>query len=402
MRKLNGEVDAGGSMTGRSRVGARGHSQDSAEARGHSQNKAGTNVNRVRRVVGSSELDGNIAGGPLISTRGMAAGPRRKVYLQADAGKLIKLERGVYISPEHRILTGEAGLRLAIAAAAVARGGAVVVGKSAATLHGLATGTKSWQQQEAEPAELGYATKPAKPESAVGPRRVQHRRIPQAEFDRFWPLKWEYGEVKVSLPGETCAQIARWHTLDEAVVAAEDALNRRMMTLGELETACTQRGLGSKQTRYALNLITLWSESPRESELKLLMWRAGLPAPFQQVKITRNDGVFLGRVDFYYPGGLIVEYDGQGKHRLAVFDQHGDYQGEESIRAERQRERQLINEGFVFVRVDQSSFRDGSGVAAIRRQLKSVQWAPRDVSSCVVKPAGKAWKAAGDPGYQRR
>jgi G:T-mismatch repair DNA endonuclease (very short patch repair protein) len=52
------------------------------------------------------------------------------------------------------------------------------------------------------------------------------------------------------------------------------------------------------------------AESPQESRLRLLLHRAGLPAPIAQFRIF-DDGGFLARVDFAYPElRLAIEYDG--------------------------------------------------------------------------------------------
>jgi very-short-patch-repair endonuclease len=77
------------------------------------------------------------------------------------------------------------------------------------------------------------------------------------------------------------------------------------------------RSRGAAQRPLALEWSTDRAESPRESELRVLLRQAGLPAPECNVEIF--DGVrFVARVDLLYRGArLVIEYDGD-HHRDPV------------------------------------------------------------------------------------
>ena len=340
----------------------------------------------------------NTAGGPLISTRGMDQAERRKTHRRAAAGKLLRLERGVYLQTSELAGEGEPTFAQILAAAAVTRPNCIVVGRTAARVYGLAEVTRWRREQKDEPIELGHLEKVQTTENRIGKWVVWHRRLTPT-FTDFRMLTWRYGQIRVSSVAETCAQLARWHSVDECVVAAEDALIRGKVSMGELRRALTRQCKGKQRAMVAHNLITGGSGSPRESELKLEMWRAGILAPHQQVSIFRADGEFLGRVDFLFECGVIVEYDGEGKHDPEIHGVPGDLAGQQSIRAERQRERLITNEGFVFIRIDRVSFRDGSGIRALQAQLAHAAGNPRNTNGCRVDALCKAWLEPGDPGF---
>lgn len=65
----------------------------------------------------------------------------------------------------------------------------------------------------------------------------------------------------------------------------------------------------------ALESVRLGMESPRETLLRLLLIRGGLPEPDAGVEIVDGHGKFLARVDLCYrEWRVVVEYDGD-QHR---------------------------------------------------------------------------------------
>lgn len=177
----------------------------------------------------------------------------------------------------------------------------------------------------------------------------------------------EFGlEFAVAHPAFAAFTLAAWHSIEDAVVAIEAALRAGTITTDSLRRAATVTLAGCKgigRFRQALRLSNRHSESPRESGLKVKLWRAGLPPPLQQAQVYSKAGVFLGRPDFLFDdaSSLIVEYDGRGKY-------HGADQGEnaaamlgagaydpaytfDALNSERDREKMLLNQGFRVVRV---------------------------------------------------
>ncbi|MDI9890882.1 DUF559 domain-containing protein [Rhodococcus sp. IEGM 1404] len=69
-------------------------------------------------------------------------------------------------------------------------------------------------------------------------------------------------------------------------------------------------GRGSKVRRLALDLAVDGSESPKESELRVLLVMAGLPTPECNIEIFHGHR-FVARVDLLYRDArLVIEYDG--------------------------------------------------------------------------------------------
>jgi hypothetical protein len=132
--------------------------------------------------------------------------------------------------------------------------------------------------------------------------------------------------VPVVPPLVAWAQCAELLQLDD-VVALGDALAGRWSRLAEAR----ERSLaelqavidgwdgrrGARRLREALELIRANVWSPKETELRLALVRAGLPEPpALNVEFKADDGTWLGIVDMAYPERrLAIEYEGDG-HRL--------------------------------------------------------------------------------------
>lgn len=190
-----------------------------------------------------------------------------------------------------------------------------------------------------------------------------------------------------------CSELALWHPLETSVVCIESAFHRRLLpidnwqeTLVEIHELSAGKK-GASAAREALKLVTPFSESPRESELKIALYRAGFPAPFQQVNIYDRRGELLGRADFMFDCGLIVEYDGRSKYDntfdLTPLDQ--------VLMSERAREKAFQNEGFVILRVDADNFRDQSFLAQTRTLLETMNKAGFSVPRNQWRATGRAW-----------
>jgi very-short-patch-repair endonuclease len=100
--------------------------------------------------------------------------------------------------------------------------------------------------------------------------------------------------------------------LDDAVVLLDQLVQAKVADLAAVRSAAAAlpRSRGSKQAREAARLADGLAESPQETRLRLLILRAGLPAPVAQYTV-RDGRVFLARMDFAYPElRLAIEYDG--------------------------------------------------------------------------------------------
>src|SRR5262249_5553515 len=147
----------------------------------------------------------------------------------------------------------------------------VVAGLSAAALHGT-----KWITDE--PVELIHA-------NARPPRGVTTRR------DLLLDGETETANgIPVTTPARTAFDIGRRHRLD-AAVARLDALARATRLNLDLVSDIVGRhpGVrGLRQLESALELIDAGAESPRETYLRLLLVRSGLPKPKTQIPVLAD------------------------------------------------------------------------------------------------------------------
>lgn len=143
---------------------------------------------------------------------------------------------------------------------------------------------------------------------------------------------------------------------DAAVMAADDALHRRLVTKDELMAACDARPNHPAHAlmQRAVELADGRAESPGETRSRLLLLALGFD-PVPQVEIRDSRGDFIGRVDFLLEGTrVIVEFDGMTK-----------YGSHEDLVAEKRRELRLQRAGYVVVRLVWSDLADPARVRAL-------------------------------------
>jgi hypothetical protein len=124
----------------------------------------------------------------------------------------------------------------------------------------------------------------------------------------------EVGGIRCTSPLRTWAELAEMLGVGQLTAVSDHLISHRqpIATREELEKMHRRflGGRGSKRRRLAVDLADERAESPRESELRVLLIQSGLPAPQCNVEIF--DGArFVARVDLLYPDErLILEYDG--------------------------------------------------------------------------------------------
>lgn len=138
-------------------------------------------------------------------------------------------------------------------------------------------------------------------------------------------------QLRVCDPASTWFQLAAQVEHDDLVAAGDYFVlvpanpasrgRRPFVALDELRRRATTRtGTGSRLARRAALAVRDGAESRRETMLRLLMLRHGLPEPRLNQNVFDADGRWLGRADMLYAAqNAIVEYNGD-LHRTD-FDQ---------------------------------------------------------------------------------
>ena len=126
---------------------------------------------------------------------------------------------------------------------------------------------------------------------------------------------WFVGAARVTSAVETWMSLAIVLSLDDLIMVG-DALVRRknpLATMVEIDAALAgARGRrGHRLLRAARQEMRAGVDSPRETELRLLVTRAGLPEPVVNQRHYGAGGEYLGRGDLAYPEWkVLLEYDG--------------------------------------------------------------------------------------------
>lgn len=150
--------------------------------------------------------------------------------------------------------------------------------------------------------------------------------------------------------------LGSWHH-DDLVIAGDRIVTPR----GRLATRDDLRAEAIRVRRKragerVLSDVREGSESPRETRLRLLMVRDGLPEPVLAYELFSASGRFVARLDMAYPDARVaVEYDGrQHAESAAQFERDAD------------RWHAIASEGWTVVRILSHHLRD-SGRPALSR-----------------------------------
>jgi G:T-mismatch repair DNA endonuclease (very short patch repair protein) len=113
-------------------------------------------------------------------------------------------------------------------------------------------------------------------------------------------------------PVRTAVELVRRHGVEDGVVLLDRLVQAGLTDLAAVRAAAAAlpRCRGSRVARDVTRLADGLAESPQETRLRLLLHRAGLPAPVAQFRIFDAEGL-VARADFAYPERrLAIEYDG--------------------------------------------------------------------------------------------
>jgi hypothetical protein len=173
---------------------------------------------------------------------------------------------------------------------------AVVGGLAAAAIHGA-----KW----IDPDEVIELISPnTRPPKGI---RCRNEAVPADEIEII-------GGIPVTTVARTAFDLGRRGPLDRAVARVDAILNATGLDAAEV-ARLAQRHSGSRGLRQLGTVLTLadsGAESPRETALRLLLVRSGLPAPVTQIEVRDEDGSFIARLDMGWPElRIAVEYDGE-------------------------------------------------------------------------------------------
>jgi len=168
--------------------------------------------------------------------------------------------------------------------------------------------------------------------------------------------------VPVVQPAFAVLQLAALCGLEAGVVAADAAVNRRLLRRQDLWAAFEQARLGPGvgAARAVLHLVDGRSESVGESRTRVLLRAVGLPPPQLQAEIRDRQGGLVGRVDFLFRAErTVVEFDGLVKY--------GEDTARQALIAEKRREDRLRALGLEVVRLTWRDLEDPAGCLTLVR-----------------------------------
>lgn len=252
-----------------------------------------------------------------------------------------RILHGVYVVAGIRI---DHGLRCQ-AAALILPPESVLTGHSAAWWYGV------------EFARTDAPVMVARPPGARrdGPRGIKVHRTPVRPQDVA-----VVDGMRVTSPARAAWDVSTLGELGPALVIVDGLLHRGVIThAGLAKRLAAGSGVwGVSRAREVFGLADGRSESPAETQVRLMMHRAGLPSPVPQFEI-RIEGRFIARVDFAWPDRrVILEYD--GAHHADVLQ----------MRRDRKRLNDLVNAGWVVLHATAGDLRDpGPLLHALRTAL---------------------------------
>ena len=164
------------------------------------------------------------------------------------------------------------------------------------------------------------------------------------------------GGVRATSALRTFCDLGAVLTLPELVAVADRLVGRPggPTVTDVANAAATWPGSrGIRNLRRATELVDPRAESPKESELRVLLIEAGLPHPVSQHVVRDDRGRFVARVDLAYPDRLIaIEYEGD-HHRERT-----------QWRTDLARRRRLESLGWRYMAVTQADLDDPSALFA--------------------------------------
>lgn len=225
---------------------------------------------------------------PFIGSEALAAGMLTKGQLTA---RHVRLFRDVYLDSRIEVTA----IDRARAAWLWSRRQGVVGGFSAAVLHG-----SDWVDAD-RPAELVHHNRHRLPGLLIRGDELRPDEIQVVDG------------VPATTPARTAVDLACWYPTAEAV-AGIDALTRAAEVNDVDMQEILARSVGRRgivRARQSLDLVDAGAESPKESWLRVILIRAGLPRPQTQIPVYDGYRKPFAFLDMGWPEVKVAaEYDG--------------------------------------------------------------------------------------------
>jgi hypothetical protein len=231
-------------------------------------------------------------GDPFIGSEAVAAGVVSHIQLRR---RYTRVFRDVYVS-EGTDLTPAVRAR---AAWLWSRRRGIVAGFSAAALYG-----SNWVDVT-QPAELIHNNRHGLPGLQVWGDRLEADEIQMVDG------------IPVTTPARTALDLACWYP-EMTAVSGIDALARACeLKVADVDLLMQRyRGRrGVERARVSLELVDDGAQSPKESWLRIILIKAGLPRPQTQIPVRDESGEAIAYLDMGWEDVKVaVEYDGD-QHR---------------------------------------------------------------------------------------
>lgn len=167
--------------------------------------------------------------------------------------------------------------------------------------------------------------------------------------------------IRIARPIRTAWDLATLNELTPAVKYVDALMHAGWLTGADLDRRlATGSGLWRvRRVRTVAQWLDARSESPAESELRMVVRQSGLPNPELQFEVRRL-GSLIARVDFAWPEHrLALEYDGAG---------HADLR---SMRLDRRRLNALVDAGWTVIHATAADLRRPAALIAQLRAALS-------------------------------
>ncbi|MCP2175219.1 Protein of unknown function (DUF559) [Williamsia maris] len=213
-----------------------------------------------------------------------------------------RIQRGVH-APPHTVLTDRDLIRAAVIRAG---DGAVVSGMSAAVLHGA-----RFTDHDADIELIRGLTGQGRQFDGVRIMRTDHLAADDVQV---------VDGLAVTTPVRTAYDIGRRGPAWKALARLDDLAFVSDLDLAELWAYIRDHPhtKGIRQIRDLIQYIEPKSESPRETALRYLIIKSGLPRPEAQIEVFGADGRLIAKLDLGYRRYKIdIEYDGVEHHTSA-------------------------------------------------------------------------------------